>query len=75
MVQPHYVGGGCQACRETGVAESVTEQKRGEEHAFLAAVCDSQPMQYVHQYLARKVKSHIFRDAGQGSCQSLHATS
>ena len=43
------------SCRETGVAENVTEQERGEEHAFLAAVCDSRPMQYVHQYLARKV--------------------
>ena len=47
------------------MAESVTEQERGEEHAFLAAVCESRPMQYVHQYLARKV--FLF------SLQALHA--
>ena len=41
--------------RTTGTAEKVTQQEQGEEMAFLEAVTVTPPMQYVHQYLARKV--------------------
>ena len=37
------------------MAETVTAQERAEEQAFLTAVTATRPMQYVHQYLARKV--------------------
>lgn len=40
--------------RTTGVAEKVTQQEQAEEMAFLNAVTATPPMQYVHQYLARK---------------------
>ncbi len=44
-------------CRTTGVAEKVTQQEQAEEMAFLNVVTATPPMQYVHQYLARKVGS------------------
>ncbi|EIE27711.1 hypothetical protein COCSUDRAFT_45961 [Coccomyxa subellipsoidea C-169] len=40
--------------RTTGTAEKVTQQEQGEEMAFLEVVTATPPMQYVHQYLARK---------------------
>ena len=42
-------------CRETGVAEKVTQQEVQEEHNFLDAIMATKPMQYVHSYLAQKV--------------------
>jgi hypothetical protein len=41
--------------RNTGVVEKVTRQEQEEEMHFLEAVTATAPMQYVHQYLARKV--------------------
>lgn len=37
------------------MAEKVTQQEQAEEMRFLEAVTATAPMQYVHQYLARKV--------------------
>ncbi len=42
-------------CRDTGVAEKVTQQEVQEEHSFLDAIMATRPMQYVHSYLAQKV--------------------
>ena len=53
------------ACRNTGVAERVTQKEQGEEHSFLDAVMQTRPMQYVHSYLAQKVACSAW-------CCSMH---
>lgn len=43
---------------QTGVEETVTQQERQENIAFITAIMHTRPMKYIHNYLVAKVHLH-----------------